>query len=151
MSYHVKSCRIMPYHVISYHILSCTVLMPPVGYPIAVNKYTIPYIISYHIISYHIISYHIILSYHVISCHIMPYHVISYHILSCTVLLPPVGYPIAVNKYIKPCKLPSPRRIFPLNFKRYGEVFDCRRMQICNENRHKQRYGRTYIQCMLCS
>jgi len=55
-----------------------TVLLPPGGYPIAVNKYIIPYIISYHIISYHIISYHII-SYHIISYHIISYHIISYH------------------------------------------------------------------------
>ena len=33
----------------------CTVLLPPGGYPIAVNKYTLSYHIIYHIISY--ISY----------------------------------------------------------------------------------------------
>jgi hypothetical protein len=55
----------------------CTVLLSPGGYPIAVNKYIISYIISYHII-YHIISCHII--YHIISYHIISYHM-SYHII----------------------------------------------------------------------
>ena len=75
----------------------CTVLLPPGGYPTAVNKYIVSYIISchpisyriiYHIIQYHIISYHIsyhtisyhIVSYHTISYHIVPYHIIQYHI-----------------------------------------------------------------------
>jgi hypothetical protein len=65
-------------------VYMCTVLLPPSGYPIAVNKYIISYIIL-NTISYHVI-YHI--TYHIIS-HIILYHIshILYHIKTRSALL----------------------------------------------------------------
>jgi hypothetical protein len=63
----VLYCTVLYCTVLYCTVLYCTVLLPPGGYPIAVNKYIISYIMSYYIshISYCIISFQI--SYHITS------------------------------------------------------------------------------------